>query len=85
MNGLDDRLAVVAALECVDAVTWFEDPTPAALIEVIRPDVLVKGGDWPIERIVGAAGVLARGGRVESIAFRHERSTTALVEKIRRG
>jgi len=85
MNGLEDRLAVVAALECVDAVTWFEEPTPAFLIEAIRPDVLVKGGDWPIERIVGAAGVLARGGRVESIAFEHQRSTTALVEKIRRG
>ena len=84
MNGLEDRLAVIAALECVDAVTWFEDPTPATLIEAIRPDVLVKGGDWPIERIVGAAGVLARGGRVESIAFEHQRSTTALVEKIRR-
>ena len=85
MNALADRLAVVAALACVDAVTWFEDPTPAALIEAIRPDVLVKGGDWPLERIVGAAGVLARGGRVESIAFEHQRSTTALVEKIRRG
>ncbi len=85
MNGLEDRLAVVAALECVDAVTWFDEPTPASLIEVVRPDVLVKGGDWPLERIVGAAGVLARGGRVESIAFEHQRSTTALVEKIRRG
>lgn len=85
MNPLADRLAVVAALECVDAVTWFDEATPAALIEAIRPDVLVKGGDWPVERIVGAAGVLARGGRVESIPFEHERSTTALVERIRRG
>ena len=85
MNGLEDRLAVVAALASADLVTWFDEPTPAALIEAIRPDVLVKGGDWPVERMVGAAGVLARGGRVESIAFEHPRSTTALVERIRRG
>lgn len=85
MNGLEDRLAVVAALECADLVTWFDEPTPAALIESIRPDVLVKGGDWPVERIAGAASVLARGGRVESVAFEHARSTTALVERIRRG
>jgi rfaE bifunctional protein nucleotidyltransferase chain/domain len=84
MNPLADRLAVVAALEAVDAVTWFAEDTPLALIEACAPDVLVKGGDWPVERIVGAPGVLARGGRVQSIAFEHERSTTALLAKIRR-
>ena len=84
MNTLEDRLAVVAALEAVDAVTWFAEDTPLALIEACAPDVLVKGGDWPVERIVGAPGVLARGGRVQSIAFEHQRSTTALLEKIRR-
>ena len=84
MNPLQDRLAVVAALESVDAVTWFAEDTPLALIEACAPDVLVKGGDWPVERIVGAPGVLARGGRVQSIAFEHERSTTSLLEKIRR-
>jgi rfaE bifunctional protein nucleotidyltransferase chain/domain len=84
MNPLEDRLAVVAALEAVDVVTWFAEDTPLALIEACAPDVLVKGGDWPVERIVGAPGVLARGGRVQSIAFEHERSTTALLEKIRR-
>ena len=83
LNGLADRLAVVAALESVSAVTWFDDDTPEALIRACRPEVLVKGGDWPIERIVGAQEVLARGGRVLSIAFEHERSTTALVERIR--
>ena len=57
--------------------------TPLDLIIACRPDVLVKGGDWPVERIVGAREVLARGGRVESIAFEHERSTTALLCKIR--
>lgn len=84
VNRLEDRLALVAALESVDAVTWFDDDTPAALIAASRPDVLVKGGDWPVERIVGAAEVLSRGGRVESIAFEHERSTSALLARIRR-
>jgi D-glycero-beta-D-manno-heptose 1-phosphate adenylyltransferase len=83
LNPLADRLAVVAALESVSAVTWFEEDTPETLIRACRPEVLVKGGDWPIERIAGAQEVLARGGRVLSIAFEHERSTTALVERIR--
>lgn len=83
INALADRLAVVAALEVVDAVTWFQDPTPMALIQACSPDVLVKGGDWPVERIVGAEEVLARGGRVESIPFEHQRSTTALLGRIR--
>lgn len=85
LNPLSDRLAVVAALESVDAVTWFDDDTPLALIEACAPDVLVKGGDWPVERIVGGAPVLARGGRVVSIPFEHERSTSALVRRIRSG
>jgi rfaE bifunctional protein nucleotidyltransferase chain/domain len=83
LNPLEDRLAVIAALESVDAVTWFDEDTPQALISACRPEVLVKGGDWPLERIAGAAEVLARGGRVESIAFEHERSTTALLKRIR--
>ena len=83
LNPLADRLALVAALEAVSAVTWFEEDTPERLIAACRPDVLVKGGDWPVERIAGAAGVLARGGRVISIPFEHERSTTALVQRIR--
>ena len=83
LNRLEDRLAIVAALEMVDAVTWFDEDTPEALILASRPDVLVKGGDWPVERIVGAAQVLARGGRVVSIPFEHELSTTRLVERIR--
>jgi rfaE bifunctional protein nucleotidyltransferase chain/domain len=82
-NPLADRMAVVAALGAVDAVTWFDDDTPAALIRACRPQVLVKGGDWPAERIVGAQEVQARGGRVVSIPFEHERSTTALMRRIR--
>lgn len=83
MNLLADRLAVLAALEPVSAVTWFEEDTPEVLVRACRPDVLVKGGDWPVERIVGGSEVLARGGRVLSIPFEHERSTTALVQRIR--
>lgn len=83
INALEDRLAVIAALSMVDAVTWFEDDTPAQLIAACRPEVLAKGGDWPAERIVGAKDVLARGGRVVSIPFEHERSTTALLQRIR--
>jgi len=85
LNPLADRLAVLAALECVDAVTWFDDDTPERLIAASRPQVLAKGGDWPVERIVGAGGVLARGGQVVSIPFEHQRSTSDLVGRIRKG
>lgn len=84
VNPLEDRLALVAALEAVDAVTWFDEDSPAALVAVCRPEVLVKGGDWPVEKIVGAREVLARGGKVFSIPFEHLRSTSALLERIRR-
>jgi D-glycero-beta-D-manno-heptose 1-phosphate adenylyltransferase len=84
VNGIDDRMALIAALEAVDAVTWFDEDTPAALIETLRPEVLVKGGDWPAEKIVGAAETLRRGGRIVSIPFEHQRSSTALLEKIRK-
>jgi rfaE bifunctional protein nucleotidyltransferase chain/domain len=83
INTLADRCAVMAALETVALVTWFEEDTPLARILECRPDHLVKGGDWSTERIVGATEVQSWGGRVHSIAFRHERSTTALLEKIR--
>ena len=83
LNPLADRAAVVAALACVDLVTWFDDDTPLALIVAARPDVLVKGGDWAPEAIVGAREVRGWGGAVHSIPFVHQRSTTALVERIR--
>jgi D-glycero-beta-D-manno-heptose 1-phosphate adenylyltransferase len=83
VNTLDDRLAVVAALESVSLVTWFEEDTPIERILACRPDHLVKGGDWPAERIVGSKEVQAWGGKVHSIAFRHDRSTTKLIGKIR--
>jgi rfaE bifunctional protein nucleotidyltransferase chain/domain len=84
INPLDDRLAVMAALGCVDLVTWFEEDTPLDLIFAARPEVLVKGGDWPVEEIVGSREVWSWGGSVHSISFLHDRSTTKLVERIRK-
>jgi len=84
VNRLEDRCAVIAALEAVALVTWFDEDTPLQLIRAARPDVLVKGGDWPPETIVGAEEVKSWGGSVHSIPFEHERSTTALIERIRR-
>jgi rfaE bifunctional protein nucleotidyltransferase chain/domain len=84
VNALEDRMAVVAALESVALVTWFDEDTPLARILQCRPERLVKGGDWAVERIVGAREVTGWGGSVHSIAFRHERSTTALLERIRK-
>lgn len=83
MNPLEDRLAVMAALESVDLVTWFDEDTPIARILEARPDILVKGGDWAPESIVGAREVRGWGGEVHSIPFEVERSTTALIRRIR--
>lgn len=83
INPLDDRLAVVAALESVSLVTWFDHDAPLDLILACRPDVLVKGGDWPVDTIVGGREVRGWGGKVHSIPFQFDRSTTALVTRIR--
>ncbi len=83
INPLDDRLAVLAALAVVTLVVPFDEDTPLELIRVVQPDHLVKGGDWPPDKIVGADVVQARGGKVHSIPLRFERSTTALLERIR--
>ncbi|MFZ9670670.1 MAG: D-glycero-beta-D-manno-heptose 1-phosphate adenylyltransferase [Burkholderiaceae bacterium] len=83
INRLEDRQAVVAALESVSLVTSFQEDTPLDLILAVMPDVLVKGGDWSVDQIVGAREVRAHGGRVLSIAFEHQRSTTATLQKIR--
>ena len=79
-----DRTRVLAALDAVDAVVVFADDTPQALIEALRPDVLVKGGDYAVSQIVGADWVVAHGGRVATIPLVAGRSTTALVDAIRR-
>jgi rfaE bifunctional protein nucleotidyltransferase chain/domain len=77
-----DRCEVVAALEMVDYVTTFSGDTPYALIEDLQPDVLVKGGDWQPDEIVGADVVRARGGIVRSLPYARSYSTTALVRRI---
>lgn len=84
VNPLADRMAVIAALQSVDAVTAFNEDTPLELIKQIQPNILVKGGDWSTDRIVGADVVLAEGGEVHSIPFRHDRSTTDLLSRIRK-
>jgi rfaE bifunctional protein nucleotidyltransferase chain/domain len=84
VNPLADRMALLAALDAVTLVTWFDEDTPLQRILDCRPDVLVKGGDWPVEKIVGYREVIGWGGSVHSIPFIHERSTTALMDKIRR-
>lgn len=83
INSLANRAAVAAALKDVDFVTWFDSDTPAQLIEQIQPDILVKGGDWLPENIVGAKETLVRGGQVHSIPFLHQTSTTQTLHKIR--
>ena len=84
VNPLTDRLALIAALHSVSLVTWFDEDTPLQRILDCRPDILVKGGDWPVERIVGNREVCGWGGCVRSLPFIHQTSTTALLDKIRR-
>ncbi len=83
LNALDDRMAVLAALACVDLVVPFDADTPRDLIIACAPDVLVKGGDYTSATTAGAAEVIARGGRFVAIPFRHHRSTTSLLRRIR--
>jgi rfaE bifunctional protein nucleotidyltransferase chain/domain len=83
VNPLEDRAFVLAGLEAVDAVTWFDDDTPRALIAALLPDVLVKGGDYTRDTIVGADEVEAAGGRVEVIPLVPGRSTSAFLQRVR--
>ena len=83
VNPLAERMCVLAALESVSLVTWFDEETPLALIKACAPEVLVKGGDWAPQHIVGADTVLQRGGAVHSIPFLQQTSTSALLAKIR--
>lgn len=85
VNPQDDRAMVLAALGCVDAVTLFDEDTPHAIITALMPDVLVKGGDYTVDTIVGAPEVLAAGGRVEVIPLTPGRSTTSILERARGG
>lgn len=79
-----DRLFQVASLLCSDAVCLFDEDTPAELIHLLRPDVLVKGGDYTIDKIVGADHVMSYGGRVEIIPFVSGYSTTSLIDRIKK-
>lgn len=83
INALSDRIAVLSALESVDWVVAFSDDTPLRLIKLLRPDVLVKGGDYAIEDIVGADEVMQSGGEVQAIPILEGRSTTTLLARIR--
>ncbi|WP_137939512.1 D-glycero-beta-D-manno-heptose 1-phosphate adenylyltransferase [Chitinivorax sp. B] len=83
INCTEDRMAVLASLACVDLVVAFDEDTPLQLILAAKPDILVKGGDWSVDKIVGAAEVRAWGGSVHSIPFLFERSTTSTLNKIR--
>jgi D-beta-D-heptose 7-phosphate kinase/D-beta-D-heptose 1-phosphate adenosyltransferase len=79
----DDRAYVMAALACVDAVTLFDEDTPAVLIGALLPDVLVKGGDYAPDQVIGREVVESHGGRLVLIPFISGRSTTALLQRVR--
>ena len=82
INAAADRMETLAALESVDFVTSFEEADPYRVISELQPDVLVKGGDWPVEKIIGRDVVEARGGRVVNVPYVEGASTTGIIEKI---
>jgi D-beta-D-heptose 7-phosphate kinase/D-beta-D-heptose 1-phosphate adenosyltransferase len=84
VNDEEFRLWMMASLELVDAVTVFDEPTPKELVTVLQPDVIVKGGDYTPDQVVGASEVLARGGEVKIIPIVQGYSTTSLIETIRK-
>lgn len=79
----NDRAEILAALACVDYVCIFDESTPIKMIESITPDILVKGGDWKPDQIVGSEHVLRNGGKVKSLLFIDGKSTTRIVEKMK--
>ena len=83
LTPLADRLEVIAALESVDFVTWFEEETPQGLIKKLQPQILVKGGDWAVSQIIGANDVLAAGGEVYSLPYVPGHSTTEMIARAR--
>jgi D-glycero-beta-D-manno-heptose 1-phosphate adenylyltransferase len=83
LNNEQDRAAVIAALESVSLVTWFDEDTPLELITALKPDLLVKGGDYDMDTLAETAVVKAYGGKAKAIQFVDGYSTTALVKKIR--
>jgi rfaE bifunctional protein nucleotidyltransferase chain/domain len=85
VNTEAERAEVLEALACVDAVSVFDDETPADIIRRVQPDILVKGADWPADQIVGRDTVEARGGRVILEAVEPGYSTTDIISRVRRG
>ncbi len=85
VNPLRDRMRVLAALESVDYVVSFSQDTPLSIIKRLKPDVLVKGGDWKIESIVGGKEVVSWGGEVKSIPLKKGRSSTGIIKKCKSG
>ncbi|MFI2665705.1 D-glycero-beta-D-manno-heptose 1-phosphate adenylyltransferase [Micromonospora carbonacea] len=83
VNPVEDRVALLAALACVDHVVIFEEDSPAGLIEVVRPDVYVKGGDYPPEMVPEAPLVRRLGGQVRTLGYVPDRSTSAIIDRIR--
>ncbi len=83
INDENTRLFQLASLEFVDLVVVFDQETPLDLIQLLLPDILVKGGDWPVDKIVGADIVINNGGSVKSLAFTKGYSTTGIIEKIK--
>jgi rfaE bifunctional protein nucleotidyltransferase chain/domain len=77
-----DRMETLAALESVQYVVLFDEPDPHRIISELQPDVLVKGGDWPVEKIIGRDIVEARGGKVISVGYIEGASTTGIIERI---
>ena len=80
---LPDRLEILLALRWVDAVVPFSEPTPTELIRQVRPHILVKGGDWPLEKIAGREIVESYGGKTVSLSFHEGVSTTSILSRIR--
>lgn len=84
VNGEIERAVLLAALQSTDAICIFSDPTPEALIHAISPDVLVKGGDWKVDDIVGADYVQSYGGTVKTVDYLQGYSTTRIIETVRK-
>jgi len=82
INDEATRMETLAALQSVDFVTLFEERDPHSIISELQPDVLVKGGDWPVDKIIGRDIVEARGGKVVSVGYIEGASTTGIIEKI---
>ncbi|CBW76213.1 D-glycero-D-manno-heptose-1-phosphate adenylyltransferase (EC 2.7.7.-) [Mycetohabitans rhizoxinica HKI 454] len=83
INAQADRMALLAALESVDYVVMFDEATPIELIRALHPDILVKGGDYDMDKLPESALVRSWGGRALAIPFEHDRSTTKLLQRVR--